>query len=325
MRRILYIVSILLCISASSCTVEDGIRGDELVFSEADRLHHQKGNSAPYTGIVRYYHEEHLVGVNTYQDGKKHGPSTEWRLVPRRNIGPIKRSPKRVLKREAFYKNTSPNGECTTYHRNGRIAARRFYKNGKIHGESRSWSENGTLTHKSTSVDGKAEGEALSWSADGIPTERKICSKGRTVEVTYYHRDGKPAKVVGFSKNGEDTTYVKEWDLQGHPIVHHKEKHPNGAIWKTYAVNSKGKLDKAYREYYANGQLKISATYSDGALWQWYSEYYSNGNHKVRAEYNGMGKLDRYYTEFAEDETLRLRRQYDKGKLLSEQTYDKTE
>jgi hypothetical protein len=86
------------------------------------------------------------------------------------------------------------------------------------------------------------------------------------------------------------------------------EKFESGKISRSYTVDEQKRKQGAYKEYHANGRIKVSAVFKDDVLEGKYLQRDENGKAELAAGYRA-GKFHGW------------RKEYEGGKLVSEQAY----
>jgi hypothetical protein len=76
-----------------------------------------------------------------------------------------------------------------------------------------------------------------------------------------------------------------------------EEKYPGGKLKRKYAVDTRGRRDGPYTEYYPNGKVKVRAGYKAGKLDGPYAEFTDTGRKVLTAGYRD-GKLDGTLTRY---------------------------
>jgi hypothetical protein len=95
------------------------------------------------------------------------------------------------------------------------------------------------------------------------------------------------------------------------PVV---EKYDDGKPKKKFSLDSQGRKDGPYTEYYPSGKVKVKATYKAGKLEGTYSENTPDGQKSLTALYRA-GKLHGTLTQYVKGKTV-LTQPFQNGKLV---------
>ncbi len=100
-----------------------------------------------------------------------------------------------------------------------------------------------------------------------------------------------------------DKSINKEYLAIDCPLCFHK------FIFKYRTIEGKykdGKKDGLYKEYYANGQVKVQCNYINGLMDGFREEFYCNGDVKIKCNYIN-GKPDGIYEEYYMNKKLHIK------------------
>lgn len=166
-----------------------------------------------------------------------------------------------------LYKNGELNGVSKTF-KLGKLINEREFKNGLLNGNDIEYYTDGSIKSKSTYKDDKLIGDTIKYYENG------------NIKSKYTHIDD--------SMNGEYLEYYENGNIQTKAYV--KNNQLDGEI-KIYSIGGsllkeatlKENVIKNYKEYYGNGDLKI--TFINASNTRKYREYYEGNRIKLEKDY----------------------------------------
>lgn len=235
-----------------------------------------------------------------------------------------------ILKSEENYSRVKENGE---YH---------------VYGSIKEYHSNGNLEIEMTTVDSLYHGEYKKYHSNGVLEHERAYENGKALNnFKFYKENGK----LEYDHEKAENSLINK--LHSFIFKKNKEKEnleeKNTRIWKSYTegaspqdlvykeieerkneinegekhqkYNEKIELDKGYREYYDNGNLKLE--YGDVDL----KEYYESGQLKSTKEFDKNLNADGTWQFFHTDGSLKQIEVYAGGELLevSKKEYGTTE
>jgi antitoxin component YwqK of YwqJK toxin-antitoxin module len=202
---------------------------------EKNGLIYKRGESSPYTGILRDYHKNGKVNHEyNYKNGKEKGIGKIYdensNLINVINFLDGKKAVKEydddgTLEKE-FYLNINDEleGMMKEYYISGNIMSETNWKNGELNGLSKDYSEDGILEDETNYKDGKEDGIWRNYYNDGT-----ICSESsyKNDELNGlskdYYEDGTLQSEENY-KNGKLDGISKSYDEKGNLISEEEYK-----------------------------------------------------------------------------------------------------
>ena len=258
-----------------------------VLISEGNRLNHQLDS------LWRFYNDEgERIMEITYEDGKKNGIRRIYRkneIIEEHFEDDVKQGPVNYYYDDGTLRKTVPfvdgleNGPAFEYARDGRIITLITYEKGFIR-------ERETINRY----------------------DRQNQKHGKW---KYFHDNGL-VRMEGKFKHGLKHGYFKEYDREGNLIS--TLKYVDGEIQENVAELQKLDIKK---DYYADGQVKVVASYKDGVPEGVRREYNEEGEIEKAIVYkNGIVIGEGVMTEMGEKDGL-WKEYYESGKLKAEGNY----
>jgi antitoxin component YwqK of YwqJK toxin-antitoxin module len=169
--------------------------------------------------------------------------------------------------------NGRPEGEYSTYYRDGQLAKKENYKNGRAEGEYLIYFSNGHLEGKGNYKNGGKEGECLEYYNNGRLGERGNYKN---------EKDGGEYVLGLWNANviiiAENTMSMRE---------NAEKKFRSGEVSKRENYNN-GKQEGKQIEYFRNGEVRKIAYYKSGEFEGDSSFFYSGQLQSIRIKKNGF-------------------------------------
>ena len=187
------------------------------------------------------------------------------------------------LREEGEIENNSKVGTWTQYHKNGKKWGEGAYKNGQQNGEWTWWHFNGSIDVKETYVDGQRSGAWYSYHDNGALKMEGTYENGRrNGEWKSYAKDG---TLVG---KGNFVNDKKEGDWSERELLNVSQQLYGPVMIGQYVQD---KREGEWKSLDTNGKIAVIMTFNGGILNGSYREFYSNGQPKISYTYN-MAKLN---------------------------------
>jgi uncharacterized protein len=238
--------------------------------------------------------------------------------------------PNGKISSEGLMRNGKPDGFWKTYYPSGIIKSAGNRRNHLLDSVWVFFNEAADTLQKVSYVLGKRNGYTIGFYAQlvGDPMNR-----GKVLSRELYVNDKREGISKYFYSNGvlkEEVPYVNnkrngkalEYDEKG--LLISIETYNNGFLVEREKINrkdEKGLKQGVWREYYANGRIKLEHNYQDDLLNGSYKEYDEDGKIKVLLQYNAGLLVEEKDTSSME---IEIREKYDNdGNLIYSGSYRK--
>lgn len=213
-----------------------------------------------------------------------------------------------------------PDGEWITWHENGEKALEFEQVQWEPEDEElvrtgavREWDEQGTLRRERVYDDEHELVESSRWCENGEINEtmEPADDDGRHMQA-FDCDSGKQTLEATANASGRKIGDYRQWHADGQPQVE--------------ASYEDGNLVGEKKQWYPDGQMQSQASYLDGAMDGVHNQWYANGQQQLKEHYQG-GQLDGEYQAWGEDGKLSEQGQYAAGEktgIWLQRDYDGT-
>ncbi len=180
------------------------------------------------------------------------------------------------------------NGCAVFFDTTGNVVKEIFYVNDVAQGEELSYYSSGEIKKRVTVVDGKEEGLLVEYDKNGAVITEEIYDNGYLKDRTEYNRLNDDGEKTGVwrdfypngdlksetaYKNGEKNGLTKTFDKKGRLIDMQRMKGDTVAYFGEDIV-----MIKLYKEYYADGKVRLAGGDNNGKKTGIFREYDREGN-----------------------------------------------
>ncbi|RTQ49312.1 tetratricopeptide repeat protein [Hymenobacter gummosus] len=251
-------------------------------------------------GFWQYYDEQgNPAAEGSYAAGEKTGP---WRYF----------NPDGTLLRESSYERGKLSGSYRQYYDSGKLEIEATYRNGEPTGLAKIYHPCGALREERRYNDaGQMEGAFVRYYSNGQVEERGTYRLDKTEGlVSGFYSDGTPegdATMSGGQMSGEAVTYF------GGP----------GKRVERRAQRLNGELHGLCTDYFPNGQVRETGTFSKGKRTGQWKTYYADGKLSMENNYDKDGKLHGTFRDYDVDGVLFCEISYEHDRARKSVYFDK--
>lgn len=197
------------------------------------------------------------------------------------------------------YKEGKLNGVCEIYHPNNKLARSIPMSNGKVNGTEKAYYENGNLSFEGESSNGEKSGTHIYYFISGIKSHILPYSFGIRP-----HSWIENSTEMGYRANGDFFEYFENGDIK------YKAKYVNG------------RPEGQVVAYYEKDKLEYIQNWQNGRIVGEVKSFYKNGQLESVGKFNQHGEEIGEWREYCQSGNLRLRINFDKGKIIEQHYFN---
>ena len=152
------------------------------------------------------------------------------------------------------------------------------------------------------------------------PEESSLYGKMNQEIICYRNQQEKHGVHVRWHTGGKHKKFERSYD---HNILDgsYKEWYSNGQLKLSLNYN-RGQLDGSYQRWFSNGQIHIKTRYSDNTRVGPFLEYYKNGRKRFEYNYDALGKFEGDQIEYRLNGYKLRKRVYTQGRLIGKMSWN---
>ena len=152
------------------------------------------------------------------------------------------------------------------------------------------------------------------------PEEAALYGKMNQEIICYRNKQEKHGVHVRWHAGGKHKKFERTYEF-GALHGPYKEWYSNGQL-KLSLNYKQGQLDGGYKRWFSNGQIHIKTRYSDNTRVGPFLEYYKNGRKRFEYNYDALGKFEGEQTEYRLNGYKLRKRVYSQGKLIGTMSWN---